>query len=353
MLEFDRRNFGPLKPADVVVPMSVPASARDTYVGNFLEATCATGRLSMFAMDQYFEHLFVDFYQQGHEDTSIKHLFDIAVRSHVGAIAVQLGPLTRMAGMDSAYGRVPTIVKVTSKTDYRSGEPYSAVLDPVDAVLEARERGLNIVGVGTTVYPGSEYEERMYAETRQIIREAHQAGLLAVVWCYPRGAAVVEKARKWLEEEGVQVPEKFGFRDAERHPKTVLAAAAVLTVLSPDFGKINPPDPKKLGLADPADETANEVALGEAVKMAWPVRVMCAGGSKQAPEAFLAQLKRQIDIAGVKGNATGRNIHERPLEEAVRMADAIASITVAGATVEEAMAILRGELPFPDKPLRQ
>lgn len=353
MLEFDRRNYGPLRPEDVVVPLSVPPAARETYIANFLEATCATGRLSMFAMDQYFEHLFADFYQKGHEDTSIKHLFDIAVRSHVGAIAVQLGPLLRLSGIDPAYGRVPTIVKVTSKTNYRSkAEPYSAVLDTVEAVLAARDRGLNIVGVGTTVYPGSEHEERMYSETRSIIRAAHAEGLLAVVWCYPRGAAVVEKARQWLEEEGVEVPEKFGFREAEKHPKTVLAAAAVLTVLSPDFGKINPPDPKKLGLAPADDETANEVALGEAVKMASPVRIICAGGSKQPPDAFLAQLKRQIDIAGVQGNATGRNIHERPLEEAVRMANAIASITVANATVEEAMAVLNGEMPFPDKPLR-
>lgn len=351
MAGFDRASFGSLTAADVKVPLSVPRSARETYVRNYLEATCATGRLSMFAMDQYFEHLFEDFYGQGHEDTSIRHLFDIAVSSRVGAIAVQLGPLVRMAGIDCAYGQVPTIVKVTSKTNYRSGEPYSAVLETVEAVVEARDQGLNIVGVGTTVYPGSEHEERMYSETRRIIREAHAAGLIAVVWCYPRGQAVVDKARKWLKEEGIEVGEDFGFRDAEKHPKTVLAAAAVLTVLSPDFGKINPCDPKKLGLAPPDDPEANERALGEAVKMASPVGIICAGGSKQPPEKFLAQLKRQIDIAGVRGNATGRNIHERPLEEGIRMADAIAAVTLANATVEQAMAVLNGEAEFPEAPL--
>ncbi|MCD6351107.1 MAG: aldolase [Armatimonadetes bacterium] len=350
MLKFDRINFGPLTAADVAVPVSVPAYSRDAYIRNYLTATAATGRLSMFAMDQYFEHLFVDFYGQGHEDTSIRHLFDIAINAHVGAIAVQLGPLVRMAGIDPDYGQVPTIVKVTSKTNYRGGEPYSAVLDTVEAVADARDQGLNIVGVGTTVYPGSEYEETMYSETREIIRDAHELGLIAVVWCYPRGQAVVDKARQWLEEEGVPVPEKFGFREAEKHPKTVLAAAAVLTVLSPDFGKINPCDAKKLGLAPEDDETANEVALGDAVKMASPVGIICAGGSKQSPENFLAQLKRQIDIAGVRGNATGRNIHERPLEEGIRMADAIAAITLANATVEQALAIHDGKAEFPGKP---
>lgn len=350
MLDFDRIGFGPLTAADVVVPVSVPAASRDAYVRNYLTATCATGRLSMFAMDQYFEHLFEDFYGKGHEDTSIRHLFDIAANCHAGAIAVQLGPLVRLAGLDADYGRVPTIVKVTSKTNYHGGEPYSPPIDTVDAVIGAREYGLNIVGVGTTVYPGSEHEEVMYAETREIIREAHEFGLITVVWCYPRGQAVLDKARKWMEEAGIEVPAKFGFREAEKHPLTVLAAAAVLTVLSPDFGKINPCDPKSLGLAPAEDENANETALGDAVKMASPVGIICAGGSKQSPEGFLTQLKRQIDIAGVRGNATGRNIHERPLEEAIRMADAIAAVTLANASVEQAVAIERGTASFPEEP---
>lgn len=350
MAKFDRRNFGPLTASDVAVPRSVPRTSREDYVNSYLEATAATGRLSMFAMDQYFEHLFEDFYGQQHEDTSIRHLFDIAVNCHASAVAVQLGPLVRLAGLDAEYGSVPTIVKITSKTNYRSAEPYSAVIDTVEAAVAAREQGINVVGIGTTVYPGSEHEERMYAETRKLIREAHQAGLIAVVWCYPRGAAVVAKAKKWLTEAGVEVPEKFGDREAEKHPKTVLAAAAVLTVLSPDFGKINPCHPSQLGLADPADVGADERALADAVKMASPVGIICAGGSKQDEEKFLAQLKRQIDIAGVRGNATGRNIHQHPPEKAVRMADAIAAVTLANASVEQAMAIFEGRAEFPAQP---
>ncbi len=349
MMKFNRQSFGPLARKDVVVPRSVPSYSRDNYITNYLEATAATGRLSLFAMDQYFEHLFEDFYGEDHDDTSMRHLFDIAVNAHVGVIATQLGPLVRFAGVNEDYGRVPTLVKLTSRTNYRGGEPYSAVLDPVEAVLEARSEGLNIVGVGLTVYPGSEYEDQMYHEARQIIREAHEGGLITVVWCYPRGQAVIDKAKKWMGEAGVALPEKFGAREAEKHPKVALTAAAVLTVLSPDFGKINPCHPSQLGLADPADVGADERALGEAVEMARPVGIICAGGSKAEPDKFLAQLRRQLDIAKTSGNATGRNIHQHNLEDAVRLADAIAAVTLADATVEQAVAIFEGKAEFPSK----
>lgn len=43
------------------------------------------------------------------------------------------------------------------------------------------------------------------------------------------------------------------------------------------------------------------------------------------------------------GNATGRNIHQKPLDEAVRMCNAIYAITIEDATVEEALMIYMGK----------
>ena len=44
---------------------------------------------------------------------------------------------------------------------------------------------------------------------------------------------------------------------------------------------------------------------------------MCAGGSTVDAETFLTQLYDQIHVGGADGNATGRNIHQRSLDEAV------------------------------------
>jgi fructose-bisphosphate aldolase / 6-deoxy-5-ketofructose 1-phosphate synthase len=57
----------------------------------------------------------------------------------------------------------------------------------------------------------------------------------------------------------------------------------------------------------------------------------------------LQRLHDQIHISGAAGNATGRNIHQRPLAEAVRLCNAIYSITVENASVDEAYKIYRGD----------
>jgi len=63
------------------------------------------------------------------------------------------------------------------------------------------------------------------------------------------------------------------------------------------------------------------------------------------PKAFLQQLHDQIFISGAMGNATGRNIHQKPLDEAVRLADAITAITVYGKTADEAFQVYMGKEP--------
>jgi fructose-bisphosphate aldolase/6-deoxy-5-ketofructose 1-phosphate synthase len=57
----------------------------------------------------------------------------------------------------------------------------------------------------------------------------------------------------------------------------------------------------------------------------------------------LQRLHDQIHISGAWGNATGRNIHQKPLEEAVRFCNAIYAITVEDASVETALKIFSGD----------
>lgn len=65
------------------------------------------------------------------------------------------------------------------------------------------------------------------------------------------------------------------------------------------------------------------------------------GGSSTSPEKFMRTLKDQLDV-GAGGNATGRNIHQKSLDEAVRMCNAVYALTIEGKTVEEAMAVYKG-----------
>jgi len=302
-------------PEDVLVPLDVPPERRDEYVDNYLKITKESDRLMLFAGDQKVEHLNKDFYGTGisPDDGDPEHLFRIAKKGKIGVFAAQLGLIARY-GMD--YPDLPYLAKLNSKTDLVKADqmdPISSQLIEVDQVADfADDSALEILGVGYTIYLGSERESEMLREAAQIVYRAHGQGLVTVLWIYPRGKAVKD----------------------EKDPHLIAGATGVAAVLGSDFVKVN--YPKKEG------ERSEEI-FKEAVAAAGRTKVVCAGGASRDPKSFLQQLHDQIHISGAAGNATGRNIHQKPLEEAARMCDAISAITLDDATVEEALRIYEGK----------
>jgi len=298
----------------VRVPLDVPDSAKATYIDNYLLVTRYSDNLMLFAGDQKVEHLNDDFYGEGiaADDADPEHLFRIAEEGRIGVFATQMGLITQY-GMD--YPDVPYLVKMNSKTHLvktAQKDPYSPQLVTVQQVVDLRDRtGLDIAGIGYTIYLGSEKEAQMLREAAQLIAEAHAHGLLTVLWIYPRGAAVGD----------------------EKDPHLIAGATGVAATLGSDFVKVNAP--KK-------DGVSSAEMIKEATIAAGRTKVVCAGGSSVSAEVFLKQLYDQLHTGGSAGNATGRNIHQKPLDEAVRMCNAISAITIDGASVEDALAIYLG-----------
>lgn len=300
---------------DVIVPLDVPKAMRETYVNNYMEITRGTGRLMLFAGDQKVEHLNDDFYGKGvpEDDADPEHLFRIASQAKIGVFAAQLGLIARY-GMD--YRDVPYLVKVNSKTNLvetAQADPFSNLWYDVDQVVEFKENsGLKILGVGYTIYLGSEFEAEMLVQAAQVIYDAHQHGILSVLWIYPRGTAVKD----------------------EKDPHLIAGATGVGACLGTDFVKVN--YPKKEG-------AKSAEIFKEAIRAAGRTRVVCAGGTSDEAEAFLKKLYDQIHISGAQGNATGRNIHQKPLGEAIRMCNAVYAVTIEDTSVEDALMIYKSE----------
>ena len=298
---------------DVLVPLDVPPLMRESYHANYRRITEGTGRLMLMAGDQKVEHLNEDFFGPGIEldDASPEHLFRIAGQARIGVFATQLGLIARY-GMD--YPQIPYLVKLNSK----SGLIKTAQKDPLSLQWQTMEQlaafreasGLQILGIGYTIYPGSEYEAEMFAEASRLIFEAHQQGLVTVIWAYPRGRAVKD----------------------EKDPHLIAGVAGIAACLGTDFVKVNYPEVENGNAAE---------ALKEAVMAAGRTKVICAGGEETSAEEFLTRLHQQIHVGGAVGNATGRNIHQRPLAEAVRLCNAVSAITLDDASVAEAMEIFR------------
>ncbi len=302
----------------VKVPVDVPRDARETYIDNYMAATRGTGRLMLFACDQKVEHLNGDFYGEGIDPSDLdpEHLFKIGSEGVCGVLAGQRGLIARYA---ADYPEVNYLVKMNSKTNLvktAQDDPYSPQLHDLQAVLAMREEGVNIVGLGYTLYLGSEYESTMLAEAGQLIAEAHEAGLIVVLWIYPRGKAVAD----------------------EKAPALIAGAAGVALCLGADFVKVNPPKA--------TDEATSAESLKIAATAAGRTGLVCAGGSTVDAQTFLTQLHDQIHVGGACGNATGRNIHQRSLDEAVRLTKAISAITLADYDVDRALKVFNGEEDF-------
>lgn len=297
------------------VPLDVPKAERETYLKNYTEITRESGKLMLFAGDQKVEHLNDDFYGEGvpEDDANPEHLFEIASRAKIGVFATQLGLIARY-GMD--YKNVPYLVKINSKTNLvktSQADPFSNLWYDVDQVVRFKENsGLKILGVGYTVYIGSEFEAEMFVQAAQVVHNAHQHGMVSVLWLYPRGTAVKD----------------------EKDPHLIAGATGVGACLGTDFAKVNYPEKEGVNSAE---------AFKEAVKAAGRTKVVCAGGASDEVDDFLKKLHDQIHISGAMGSATGRNIHQKPLDEAIRMCDAIYAVTIEDATVEEALKIYRGK----------
>ena len=191
-------------------------------------------------------------------------------------------------------GKVPLVIKVNGKTSLPKGEPIAS---QICSVKQARALGAKAVGY--TIYLGSAHENLMLSEFGRIQQEAHELGLAAIAWIYPRGEAVTN----------------------DTAPEIVAYAARAGLEVGADAVKIK--------------YTGDSDSFRWAVRSAGAARVFMSGGPK-APtdEAFLTQVKGAID-AGASGLAVGRNVwqHERPLE----MAAALREIILNGQSVETAL----------------
>lgn len=274
----------------IQVPADVSKNAEKIYVENYSEITKDTGKLFILTGDHKIEHLNKDFYGANipAEVNDPEHLFKIAKNGKIGAFATHLG-LISLYGED--YPDINYIAKVNAKTDIvpiEEMDPISNQLWTIEDVTDLQKNsGLKIRGVGYTVYLGSEYESEMLSQASHIVYQAHHAGLVAIIWMYPRGKNV----------------------KSENDADLLAGAAGVAAALGADFTKIHAPKTPK--------------CLKQAVGASGKTKIICSGGPKKDSHVFLQEIHHYLHIGGAAGVAVGRNIYQNTLENAVKLTDKI------------------------------
>lgn len=152
-----------------------------------------TGRMVILPVDQGFEHGPGRSFAPNPPAYDPLYHLQLAIDAGLNAYASLLGFLE--AGAAEFAGQVPLILKLNSHDVlHPEADPLGAQTASVRDALR-----LGCVAVGYTIYPGTSERRLQYEQLRELAEEAKAAGLVVVVWSYPRGAGISKEGETALD----------------------------------------------------------------------------------------------------------------------------------------------------------
>lgn len=255
------------------------------------------GTVVLLPIDQGLEHGPRDFFPNPPSaDTDFQ--LRIALEGGYSGIAMQIGLAEKY--MPAYAGRVPLVLKLNGKTEIPDDE---SPLSPLNASVEDAVR-LGADAVGYTLYVGSSRQDEDFQQFQEVRADAERFGMPVIVWSYPRGSAVEAKGGK----------DSFYAIDY---------AARVAQELGADIVKLNVPrwNSEKAKLSPAPYSSMNpsqDEMLSEIIRSAGRTFVIFAGGERGDAQEILSKAEA-VMTAGATGLIFGRNIWQRPYEEATAL----------------------------------
>lgn len=277
-----------------------------------------TGYLSILPVDQGIEHSAAASFSKNPEYFDPRQLCELAAEGGCSAIASTLGTLG-MTARRYAH-RVPFIVKLNHNEMLTYPNRYDQVM-----FASARQAAdLGAVGVGATIYFGSEEATRQLEEVSQAFAEAHRLGMFTVLWCYLRNPAFkVEGTDYHLAADLTGQANHLGVTIEadiikQKQPETNGGFTALR------FGRTDPLVYDELTTDHPVDLTRWQVVncyMGRA-------GLINSGGESSGSDD-LAQAVRTAVInkrAGGTGLIVGRKSFSRPMPEGIELLHAVQDV---------------------------
>jgi len=227
----------------------------------------------------------------------------------LSAYAAPLGFIE--AGAVEFAGQLPLILKVNSHDsllDERN--PITAQTATVADALR-----LGCAAIGYTIYPGTAPRREQYEQLRELVREVRAAGLLVIVWSYPRGGDLTEEGETALD--------------------VVAYAAQIAAQLGAHLIKVKLPSARieleaAMRVYDEYDVPRDTIAdrVRHVVQSAFDGRriVIFSGGAKKDDPNAIYDAVRGIRDGGGFGSIIGRNTFQRERQDAMAMLDRIIEI---------------------------
>lgn len=139
-----------------------------------------TGYVSILPVDQGIEHSAGASFAKNPDYFDPENIVQLAMEGGCNAVASTFGVL----GMVSKKyaDKIPFIVKINHNELLTYPNKFDQIM--FGTVKEAKDMGA--LGVGATIYFGSDESGRQIVEVAKAFKEAHDLGLFTVLWCYLR-----------------------------------------------------------------------------------------------------------------------------------------------------------------------
>ena len=267
-----------------------------------------TGRMIILPVDQGFEHGPARSFAPNPPAYDPAYHFKLAIDAGLNAYASLLGFLEATAA--EFAGEIPLILKLNAHDLlHEEKDPLGAQIASVSDALR-----LGCVAIGYTIYPGTAERRLQYEQLREVASEAKAAGLVVVVWSYPRGGGLSKEGETALDviAYGAQIAALLG-----AHIIKVKMPTAHLAL--PDAKKVY--EEMKIPHATATERVRHVVqsALnGQRI-------VLFSGGPKEVDEALFAEAHAIRDGGGF-GSIIGRNSFQRDKTAALRLLDEMVRI---------------------------
>ena len=142
-----------------------------------------TGYLSLLPVDQGIEHSGAASFAPNPVYFDPENIVRLAIEGGCNGVASTLGVL---GAVSRKYAhKIPFIVKI----NHNELLTYPPIYDQTLFASVEQAFDLGAVGVGATVYFGSEESRRQILEISEAFQQAHELGMFTVLWCYLRNSA--------------------------------------------------------------------------------------------------------------------------------------------------------------------
>lgn len=272
-----------------------------------------SGKLVILPVDQGFEHGPARSFSSNPAGYNPIYHAELAIKSGCNAYAAPLGALETAADIIEK-NELPIILKVNN---HDLMMPDSKDYFPAQTSWVEDAVRLKAVAVGITIYPGSAHAKEMYEQLKNLVADARKAGLIVVVWTYPRGSGLPsEEAETAVDVVSYAV-----------HVACQMGAHIVKCKTTKKLIGIESNVKRNIYNGLPIESLSQRTKLVLQAAFGGRRIVICSGGDTKSTEDILAEV-RELKKGGAFGSIVGRNSFQRPEKEAIDLLHKIQDIYV-------------------------